>query len=716
MYNKEASITNIDDFLLKIENRNFQYICHYYLFKTLTLDYDINTLLAFEKYYKRQMNITKSLRGLNEYIEKMHIKYKENILTWGFKLFPELYISGIFQDIISNEINYQYGQVKEFIQVNERNIVLRYAYNIHTFQNNIKSIYDDSLYNVYRYKNEKVYDLIISDTNLNKNLQEKKNFIIFADLYKDYLFKYLENLERNQLKKIVKVIIDIFYNDNQYAYDDPFQIPSEKMSAIEYNMNSDRVNILNEAEKYLNNTINSNISTSTFFELNKELIGNYTNNTFGYYYNIMDFLRSTNIFYLKLWLRKYEMIIRKKKYYINIEGGLKNNFLNDNKTTKKDILEIFDIYLEEYPELFEPKKFIDIVGLNNDITPHKQLVELFDNININNNKEIIMRICYSLCGYYQRKNIQTLFDIEEFLYEFKNILYSNNQNYKKYLFQLFRIINIFPELSNNKLFELICINNDSRIINLYEDNYLQKYYNRDKIKICKNIQYYYNITKYYDNQHFDKMNEEELKKYILDFSVGKLFTDNYDLQSRILDGDFYPIIYDYYENYLNNIEEEHFNFIYNNIKLKCLENYPCKYPFNSTNLNEKKKEIINNIKNVQEFQDPQFFDRYFDYISKKDGDEFYQFLVNLTNKDLKLYTIIANIIKIEVCNKNINTCKLYEDIYFKIHYMSRNEMIRYIFKIKELKKDLITAEMLPILVNYYMLGLGSDNIYDLTLY
>ena len=48
--------------------------------------------------------------------------------------------------------------------------------------------------------------------------------------------------------------------------------------------------------------------------------------------------------------------------------------------------------------------------------------------------------------------------------------------------------------------------------------------------------------------------------------------------------------------------------------------------------------------------------------------------------------------------------------------MSRNEMIRYILKIKEKNIGVISNDSLPILVEYYMLDIGSDNIYDLSLY
>ena len=661
-YSREAPLKNIDEFIYKIENRNFQYLCNENFFYSMKQEDVPNNIIALEKYYKRQMNLTKSLRGINEYAKNMPKKYQEKILSWGVTLFPELYEQGRFQDIISNEINYQYGQVKEFVQITERSILLRYVYNIHTYQNNIKSIYDDNLFNLYRFKNEKLYQFIISDTNLNRNLQVKTNFINFANLHKDFFCKYLENLERNQLKKISRILIDLYFKGKE-----SYEIPSEKFLREESIMNSDTSDILYEAEYFVNNTILEIQETSKFFQSNKDLIDEYVNNTFGYFDNIMDFLRSTDIFYLKLWARKYESIIRRKKLYSNIEGGLNHNFLNEN--IKKEILEIFDIYFEEYPELFTPKKFIEVTELNHNITPHKQLVELFENKEKQNNKELIMKIAYSLTGHYQRKNIQSSFNVTEFLSELNISIYSDDGDNNKYIFQLFRIINIFPELMSNKIFDKICIDNETRVISLYEDNFLQKYFKRDMVQISKNIQYYLNKTDNYDQKEIDKMNEDELKKYILDFTENQLFKEDYDLKSRIIDGDFYPIIYDYYENYLNTIDKEHFQFIYSKIKEKCSENYPCQNISNSTDINDRKKEIINDIKNVEEFQNPNFFDKYFDYIPGKEDDVLYEHLINATNKDLKLYTITANIIKMETLEED-------ESIKFPLFLYLKNKITR----------------------------------------
>ena len=48
--------------------------------------------------------------------------------------------------------------------------------------------------------------------------------------------------------------------------------------------------------------------------------------------------------------------------------------------------------------------------------------------------------------------------------------------------------------------------------------------------------------------------------------------------------------------------------------------------------------------------------------------------------------------------------------------MTRNEMIRYILKIREINNKKITNDALPILTKFYKLDIGSENIYDLTLY
>ena len=712
-FNKEAGITTLDDLILKIENRYINYTNSQIFFEKMNDTELEKNLFALEKYHKRQMNITKSLRGLNDYIKYMKRIYKIRTLTWGLNMYPELYEPGRFQDIISNEINLQYGQVKEFVQITERSLLLRYAYNIHTYQHNIESLNDEDLYNIFRFKNEKLYELILSDTNFNNKLQVKADFLNIGDFYKDDFCKYLESLERNQLKKFILIFIELYFKELSL---DDYKKASEKLTRTELTFELDTPGILEYAQEFVKESLD--LKTSHFFFIYREYLKKYVYKYFGYFNNIMDFLRSTNIFYLKLWLRKYESIIRKKKLYTNIAGGMQNDLLNE--YTKKEILELFDIYLEEYPELFTPRKFIEISGLDNDLTPHKKLVELFENIN-QNNTDTIMKIVFSLTGHYQRKNIQTSFIVEKFLSEIKQNLNSSDYDSdfnNKYLFQLFRIINIFPELTNNRLFKYLCEDPDTRVINLYEDGPLLSYSKRHLSQLAKNVQYYINNTMNYDQKIIDDMNDEELKKYILDFTESPQFKDSIELKSRILDGDFYPIIYDYFEYYLNGTDEDDFNFIFSNLKKKCEENYPCNNVSHSSSKRDKLKEIVNDIKNVQEFQNPNYFDRFFDYIPDQQKDLLYEFLFNSTIRELKYYTIIANILKIETCEKDpeIDVKNLPKDIFLKIHYMSKNEMIKYILKVRKLDVYHISVEMLPLLVKYYMIDIGSDNIYDLSLF
>ncbi len=76
------------------------------------------------------------------------------------------------------------------------------------------------------------------------------------------------------------------------------------------------------------------------------------------------------------------------------------------------------------------------------------------------------------------------------------------------------------------------------------------------------------------------------------------------------------------------------------------------------------------------------------------------------------------IIKLEQCENSYETyCQgIFDEIPHQLFYLSKNEMIRYILKESEYNKDMINENMLPILIDYYKIDLGSDNIYDLTLY
>ena len=714
LYNKEIYLDNIDDFMYQIEFRNFTYIINKKFLEMKKPELS-EKLIILEKYYKRQTNQEKSLRRLNDYINRMKVEYQKMTLSWGLSIFPELYGDGIFEDISSSEISLKYGEVKEFIQVSERNILLKYVYNIHTYQNNIKSIYDNDLFNFYRYKNDLLYEEILSDTNNNRDLQTKNTFIEYADLKKDNFYEYIKYLERSQLKKILAVIIKIYYKEKMYIEENRAKSETfTKMEVMEY---YDKQQLSLNIKDYIMKSSNlTTETTSKFFKNFTDNLDGQTEYYIGYFNNIHDFLRSTNIRYLKKWLRKIENYYRNDYLIEEMQGGMKYNFLT--KLSKEDMLELFDVYLTRFPEYFEPNNFINNVGLDDDITPHKMLVDLFYNMQPeNNNSEIIMQIAYSLTGYFQRRNIQTNFDISQFLNQLNNSL-NNNDHIHSFLFQFFRLINMFPELNNKKLFEMFCLNNDTRIINLNESNHQEFYLKRGKLKLSKNIQYYLNNTNQYDNKNLDEMNEEELQKYILAFINSHQYRDKYELKSQILDGYFPFIIYDYFQSYLYSIDDEHLKFIFNNIKHMCSQNYPCNDTSDAKNIEEKRKEAITDLINVQEFQNPVFFDKNFDYIENIEKGSFKEFLVNSTNKDLRYYTIMCYIIKLEQCENSYETyCQgIFDEIPHQLFYMSKNEMIRYILKESEYNKDMINENMLPILIDYYKIDLGSDNIYDLTLY
>ena len=712
LYNKELDLDNIDDFMYKIEYRNFKYISIKDFF-----DNDDDSLgeklIVLEKYYKRQTKEKKSLRRLNDYIKNIDPDNQKKILTWGLSKYPELFIDGIFDDISSSEISLKYGEIKEFIKITQRNHLLKYVYNIHTYENKIKSIYDENLFNLYRYKSDFLYEVILSDTNNNRELQSNNTFMEFADLKKDNFIEYLKHLERSQLKKILPISTEIYYINKPYI--SPFQVIPEKQKKREVMEYFDKTKFISDIESNIKGPSSNIPSTSEFFETAKVLQKNPSSDYIGYYNNIHDFLRSTNILYLKRWLRKIENHYRNTFSIEDIQGGMRFNYMND--LSKKDILELFDVYISKFPEYFEPNNFIINFGLDDDITPHKLLINLFYEENQKNNKQIIMKIAYSLTGYFQRKNIQANFDVENFLKELNNSI-SNGNHLHSFVFQFFRLINIFPELNNKKIFEIMCINNNTRIININEENHLETFFKRNKLKLAKNIQYYLNNTSQYDEINLDGYTEEQLQKYILEFLNSHKYLHENELKSQILDGYFPFIIYDYNKNYLNSLTDSHIDFIFKNIKNMCSQNYPCNSASNATNREEKLMEILHDLKYVQEFQKPEFFDKNFDFIENKQKDNFTEILVNSTVKNLRLYSIMCFIIKLEKCeNKSDKDCeKIYSDMPYQLFYMSKNEMIRYILKERENNKNKINEKMLPILVDYYKLELGSENIHDLTLY
>jgi hypothetical protein len=387
--------------------------------------------------------------------------------------------------------------------------------------------------------------------------------------------------------------------------------------------------------------------------------------------------------------------------------------MNINEFTKNDILKAFDIYVYEYPELFDPDKFIKIVGLDNNETPHSLIVKNA------NNRTYISKILFSMVGHMQRKNIQLNFNSLEVLtqiYAPSEKSYKNKAKIKwRYLYQLFRIINIFPELNNKKIFFNMCVKLSSRIINIMEINDNKnnsEFFSEENLKkIAANINYYYKQKNINDSPK----NYPNNKSYFDHFIQRAEISSDDVLASRIIEGDFYQIFYDY-ELYLRDEKEIVIDNIYNNLSKKYNESVVPEDKKN--NVKEKINAIKYFINKYEELQDPSFFDLHYNKIDiDSEGysnvNNLYQFLNKTDNKNLFYYCLIANIIIINSKSKNIR------DIYKNIHYMSRVSMIRYILTVAnsdtEYKKKL-SPDNLPKLVKKYMLDIGSDNIYDLTLY
>ena len=711
-YKRKLDMNNLDIFISSIENRGFSYINIKNLFSKDLKKELIDYVTAFETYYKRRTNRNESLSKRDEYINRLNADQLKEILQWSVDLYPELSEKVRYKDITSNQINLQYGQVKDFLKISDRDLLLKYAYNIHTFQNNITSKYENHIMDFIRLKDDRLYEQISIDTNKNIMLQEKNNFNYYASLYEHDINEYLKNLQRNQLKMITKKIINLSQGDNQKG-----ETISKKKNLFDSIDNmSDEELLKTSKDKAVNNNI-KNISDIAELEF-KYSDGDIEIFNF-YFYNIMDFFRSTDINYLRIWLRKYELEIRKIRSERYLAGGLKNNFLNIAEYSKKELLRIFDIYVYEYPELFYPEKFIDITGLNNEITPHKFLVEN------RNNSELLKKIIFSIVGHMQRKNIQLNFDYFEYLSIIVNIANNTqddiNNDYVKnnFIYSIFRIINIFPELNNMVFFERLCLNETTRVLHYYEiENEVIFNTNRNLEQIANNIRYFYDNTGFvFKNQRepIKETNSDEYNIQTIKSFIKKPFKEITKI--RVIDGDFYALFYNF-SLFLKDESAAVINNIYYGlyqdeyIKKGYIYNTPLQII-----------EICNAINIFKELQNITSFDSKYNYINitsekYEKVEELFNYLNKVDNRQLFYYCLIANLVKIDY-EKNAISIKRIPDIYLKIRYMSRNSMIRYILNVAkfddEVKKRL-TEENLRKLTKQYMLDIGSDNIYDLTMY
>ena len=712
-YKRKLNIADLSIFISKIENQGFTYINSKQLFQSSSIKELKNNVEAFETYYRRHKKQILQLSKRDEYIELLNETQLKDILEWAVDIFPELNEKLRFKDILSSENNLRYGQVKYSLQRADRNKLLKYAINIHTYQNKIKSKFDHELINLIRLNNYKLVQLISKDTNNNINLQEKTNFLYFASLHQNDIKAYLKHLQRNQLKDITKLIINLSFLKSKNLDGRILSQKKDILDSVEIMNDED---LLNTALKYADNLKIKNVYDILYYQQEYEVPS--IPMIYRYFYNIMDFFRSTDINYLRVWLRKYELEIRKLRSERYLAGGLKNNFLNFGEYPKNELLKIFDIYVHEYPELFSPEKFIKFTGLDNGITPHKFLLEN------GTDPSIMETMVLSLGSYVEKKKININFDYKEY----STLIYADDydedgaiKNHIKnnFLFSVFRIINIFPELNNLEIFKQICLNETTRALSVFE---FDKYFNssRNLSKIAYNIDYYYFHTSNHGSDeemsfNFSKSDEEYQN------SIEKFFYTPLDdeIKIQILDGDFYTIFYAcelFFKDDSKTVIKNTYNLL---DKKKYIKSY----------VDRKKlqiKAICKAINEYKELQDVEFFDKEYYYINiTSEGYEsvvdIYNYLTKVDNRRIFYYCLLANFIKIdfEKNPKIREKMKEIKDIYLKIHYMSRNEMIRYILdvaKSDEAIKALFTKESVIKLIKKYFLDLGSDNADDLTMF
>ena len=261
VYKRKLDIKDLDIFISLIENHGFTYINKKNLFLKDTKKELIENVKAFETYFNRQNKNENSLTKRDEYIDKLNIDQLNDILQWAVDLYPELLEKVRFKDIISSQTNLQYGKVKDFIKISERYKLLKYAYNIHTYQQNISSKYNDDIINFIRFNDNKLYDQISKDTNNNLELQDKTNFEYYASLHEHDIKEYIKNLQRNQLKNITKIMVHYSFLKNHFQ---DGKILSQKKDLLESIDNMSNEDLLNLALKYVKDLKLKDIHSSRF--------------------------------------------------------------------------------------------------------------------------------------------------------------------------------------------------------------------------------------------------------------------------------------------------------------------------------------------------------------------------------------------------------------------------------------------------------------------
>ena len=625
---KHEELKNTDDFINIIIYRDVSYTSPKVLFDSIKDDEKlIQWALACEKYYKKNNNKYKSLRNLKDYLKAIPIEKTKNYILKQLIKFPELFQENRFEDIIENDKNLQYGQVKEFLQSNTREILIKYYLNFQV-DPSITSIYNQTLSTIYRMKDEDITKKIIQFTNDNITLQNKEVLINLGKLNHDNVEYFMNYQPKTVLEKIANTLFD--YHKSQ-----------SNNQALTKNTD--------DLKTFSINVCNSN-SLSTLSTLREKVKG--IEEVSPLYGNILDVLRSVNERTLKLWLRNFEGYARKVKKYKNILGGTYTSFNNYTTFQKDKIINKIMEYIDMFPELSTFKTFTEITRMSD----HYSILSTFHD-------STLYDYAANLDGYRRRKNPQLTYNDH---YK-KKYTISNTTNHK---FFIMKIMAMFPELNIREVFEKVT----------YQINPLHNFTDflvtqgvEDLRKFAKELQKYHNaIKEEQESINLDTYLKADLQVYIESKrkESPQLSDDNNFL--RALYGESEMLYYDNYTTFLNRQDNDTIKKIYTNL-VKYIEK---KYNIDLTRLSEEeekdieqmKKYIRENVNNFTDLQNPETFDR---EIDKIEGCE------NLKELSRGNLLRIALGCQLYASSNNIQTIPSIDSI---VHVMTNNEFIRYINK------------------------------------
>ncbi len=544
-YNDYLSIKK--DLIINVKSRMFQ-INNYESYLT-----DLKIVDEIRK----NINFTKNEK-MNEYFYEDILKIKNTILTEknlnDFENNLNSIVNDIINDInnnndISNNLNVYNKNVKEFIDNNLGEKLIKNYYNLYANKNfinnqlnkyyeDIKIVvneYNNTFYNQYfsnNYKNfgEKPVELVDKFTQILREQNNTANYTL--NFINQIIFEALNKLLKETYNKII-LYVDLNYNN----------LTTYLNNSNKETINNLFENIFSNIKSLLNNIKIDNIKSSLNLLTNSDPFS-------------LDSLikEEENLFYIN--------ILRIKGY---IESDYTRYFCSDSETFKtcnKEMLPALNISTLTLQKLRGDYYVFDNIKLyfnnllndndfNNYLMPNNYSSLLVNNTNFN-----IFSIQNKITSFYNNINEDNKEFIEPFLKELNDL-------YKKELEKIINEKNI--EKSLNNLINVVFRNPDS--ISTLLQNYKKNL--SDLFEDYRNSFFYRNLyleeNDYLKNfQNFNLQFEEKLKKC-------KSFINNY-----LINSEFIPNTTNYYKNIFNNIqngmikENEKVNEKFNNFTLLSL--------------------------------------------------------------------------------------------------------------------------------------------------